>query len=167
MAEKKKSGGNTVLAVWKLAEPIARELGLSIWDVRYVKEGGYWYLRIFIDKDEGVGIDDCEAMSRAINKPLDELDPIDGAYCLEVCSPGINRELTRPEHFEAFLDWAVAVRLIRPDSGGRKEIAGLLRSYENGVISLETEEGESLSFDKKEIASVHIIEELLEDEEDE
>ena len=167
MAEKKKAGGNTALVVRKLAEPIAKELGLTVWDVRFVKEGGYWYLRIFIDKEEGVGIDDCEAMSRAINKPLDELDPIDQAYCLEVCSPGINRELTRPEHFEAFLDWAVALRLIRPNEKGEREIAGLLRSYENGLITLEDEDGQSFSIDKKEVSSVHIIEELMEDEEDE
>ena len=102
MAQKRKSG-NTVAAVAKLCEPFAQQLGLTIWDIRYVKEGSYWYLRIFIDKPEGVTLDDCEAMSRAINDPLDQLDPIDGEYCLEVCSPGIDRELVRPEHFEAFL----------------------------------------------------------------
>ena len=167
MAEKRKSGGNTVSAVRKLAEPIAKELGLTIWDVRFLKEGGYWYLRIFIDKEEGVGIDDCEAMSRAINGPLDELNPIDQSYCLEVCSPGINRELVLPEHFEAFMDWAVEVRLIRPNEQGQREIAGLLRGYENGVITLEDEDGNIFTVDKKNVSSVHIIEELMEDEEDE
>ena len=82
-----------------LAAPIAKELGYDLWDVRFVKEGAEWYLRIFIDKPDGIGIDDCVAMSRAINDPLDRLDPIDQAYCLEVCSPGLNRELTRDEHF--------------------------------------------------------------------
>ena len=88
MADKKnnrKKGGNTVAQVWELAKPLAEELGLTLWDVRFVKEGAQWYLRIFIDKEDGVGIDDCVAMSHAIDKPLDELDPISQAYCLEVC----------------------------------------------------------------------------------
>ena len=100
MAAKKK-GGNTVALVRRLAEPIARDLGLMLWDVRFVKEGADWFLRIFIDKPEGIGIEDCEAMSRAINGPLDELDPVEQSYCLEVCSPGMNRELTRDEHFSS------------------------------------------------------------------
>ena len=83
MSYKKKSG-NTVEKVWELADPIAQKLGLQIWDIRFLKEGANWFLRIFIDKDSGVGIEDCENMSRAINTPLDELDPISQSYCLEV-----------------------------------------------------------------------------------
>ena len=90
-------GGNTVSKVAALAKPIAEELGLSLWDVRFVKEGAQYYLRIFIDKEGGVSVDDCERMSRAIDKPLDELDPIEQSYILEVCSPGIERELSRPD----------------------------------------------------------------------
>ena len=75
-------GGNTVAAVRKIVEPIAEQLGLEIWDIRFLKEGTTWYLRIFIDKDGGVSIDDCVEMTRAINKPLDEADPIEQAYCL-------------------------------------------------------------------------------------
>ena len=87
MAAKKK-GGNTVALVRRLAEPIARDLGLMLWDVRFVKEGADWFLRIFIDKPEGIGIEDCEAMSRAINGPLDELDPTYGQpYTFTVSSP--------------------------------------------------------------------------------
>ena len=159
MAAKKKSGGNTAAVVRAIAEPIAMELGLSVWDVRYVKEGGFWYLRIFIDKPEGVGISDCEAMSRAINDPLDAADPIDGSYCLEVCSPGINRELTRPEHFAEFLEYAVWVRLIRPNEAGERDIAGILIEYTGDAVRLETEEGDVLTIDRKDIASVHLIEE--------
>ena len=162
MPSKEKSRGNTVTSVRALAEPIARELGLSIWDVRYEKEGGLWYLRIFIDKPEGVGIDDCEKMSRAINDPLDELDPIEGSYCLEVSSPGINRELSRPEHFEAYLDFAVVIRLIRPDENGEREIAGILKSYEDGKITICDEAGNSRTVAKKETASVRLLEELTE-----
>ena len=83
----KSKGGVTVSKVRQLCEPIINELGLSLWDVRYVKEGAGWFLRIYIDKDGGVDINDCEAVSRAVNEPLDELDPIENAYCLEVCSP--------------------------------------------------------------------------------
>jgi ribosome maturation factor RimP len=86
-------------------------LGLSLWDVRYVKEGAQWYLRIFIDKPDGVSIDDCEKVSRAVNDPLDALDPIENAYCLEVCSPGIERELKCIEHIEACEGWDVEVKL--------------------------------------------------------
>ena len=97
----KGKGGNTVAAVWDIAAPIAEQLGLDIWDIRFVKEGADWFLRIFIDKDGGVTIEDCENMSRAMDAPLDEADPIPQSYCLEVSSPGVERELTRDSHFEA------------------------------------------------------------------
>ena len=107
-------GKNTVTAVWEIVEPYAKELGLEIWDVRFLKEGASWYLRIFIDKDGGVGIDDCVNLSHAIDKPLDESDPIEQAYYLEVSSPGIERDLVRPEHFEAYIGEKVKVKMIRP-----------------------------------------------------
>ena len=110
MAEKKK--GSTTEIVRALAEPLAKELGLIIWDVTFTKEGADWYLRIFIDKEGGVGIDDCVDLTRAINPVLDSEDPIPQEYTLEVSSPGINRKLTRPEHFEAFLEAPVRVKLI-------------------------------------------------------
>ena len=122
----KRKGGNVAEAVRAIAKPIAESLGLELWDVRYVKEGADWFLRIFIDKPEGVGIDDCTAMSRAVDGPLDEMDPIQQAYCLEVCSPGINRQLVRPEHFEAFLGAPVRVKLIRPMEDGTKVLSGVL-----------------------------------------
>lgn len=84
-------GKNTVLSVESLVKPIAKKMGLDIWDIRYQKEGAVWYLRIFIDKDGGVDINDCEALSKAVDTPLDELNPIDGEYILEVSSPGIER----------------------------------------------------------------------------
>ncbi len=169
-SKKSKGGrpGNTAAAVWKLAQPIAESLGLTIWDVRFVKEGALWYLRIFIDKPEGVGIEDCEAMSRAVNGPLDELDPIDQSYCLEVSSPGINRELIRPEHFETFMDCFVIVKLIRPLEDGSREVGGILRSYqEDGSIVLQTgeEETDTISITAKERVSVRVMEDdFLEDE---
>ena len=163
MAAKKREG-NTAQAVWRMAQPYAEQLGLSIWDVRFLKEGAEWYLRIFIDKPEGVGIEDCEAMSRAINDPLDELDPIDQNYCLEVCSPGLNRELTRPEHFAAFLGAPVGVKLIRPLPDGRRMVTGTLLAYQVAAMTLRCEDGEELTVPKKDTVRVRLLEDdFLED----
>ena len=81
--------------VWQFAEPIVQEKGCSLWDVEYVREGGEWFLRLYIDKDGGVDINDCENVSRKLDKILDQVDPIDQSYCLEVSSPGIERELVK------------------------------------------------------------------------
>lgn len=164
MADNKKAGGNTVAVCRRLAEPVAAELGLNLWDVRFVKEGASWYLRFIIDREEGVSIDDCVNMSRRMNPILDEADPISHAYCMEVMSPGIERELTRPEHFDYCTGWAVVVRLIRPLNGER-EFAGLLKGLQDNRVTIETEDGD-LSFDRKEISIVHVIDDdsLIEDE---
>lgn len=152
-----KKNGNTVDIVRKLAEPIAAGLGLTIWDVRFLKEGADWFLRIFIDKPDGIGIDDCEAMSHAINTPLDELDPIVQAYCLEVSSPGLNRELVREEHFTAFLGAPVRVKLIRPMEDGRRVLTGALENYHDAIITLRLEEGDAVSLAKKDTSSVRLV----------
>jgi ribosome maturation factor RimP len=141
MANKK--GGATVETVRNLIEPIVAELNLELWDVRYVKEGAQWYLRVFIDKPEGIGIEDCEKVSRAIDAPLDELNPIEQSYCLEVCSPGIDRELVREEHFMRFIDADVMVKMIRPIEGIGKEFAGVLKEYNKGEILIEDHSGEN------------------------
>lgn len=152
MAEKKAS---TTDKVWRIAAPIAEELGLSLWDVRFVKEGADWFLRIFIDKAGGVSIDDCEAMSRALDAPLDEQDPIPQSYCLEVSSPGLERELTRPHHFEQMEGQPVKVTLIRPQNG-QKILNGTLEGYRDGVILLGLNHGETIEIHKKETASVNL-----------
>lgn len=126
-----------------MAEPIAAELGLSIWDVRYLKEGAQWYLRIFIDSEEGVSVDDCERMSRAVDEPLDKLDPIREAYILEVSSPGLERELTREEHFERFLGADILVRLIRPMEILGKEFGGVLKAFTKDTVTIEDHSGEN------------------------
>lgn len=154
MASKGK-GGNTVKTVWEIAEPIARELGLDIWDVRFEKEGADWFLRVFIDKEGGVSIDDCVDMSHAIDKPLDEADPIEQSYCLEVCSPGLERELKRDEHFMKFIGAPVMVKLIRPLEGQR-EYKGILESYDNGNFELRLEDGRGLMINKKETSYVKL-----------
>ena len=156
LAEKKK-GGNTAAVVRQLAGPIAESLGYLLWDVRFVKEGADWFLRIYIDKPGGIGIDDCVAMSRAVNDPLDALDPIDREYCLEVCSPGLGRELTRPEHFAAFLGAPVLARLIRPLPDGRREVRGTLTGYENNVMTLDVDCGEPLTLEKAAVSKVRLL----------
>lgn len=150
--------GGVAETVRKLALPYAEKLGLSIWDVRYVREGGSWYLRIFIDKPGGVGIEDCEKMSRAIDGPLDELDPIREPYCLEVSSPGVSRELTRPEHFRACLGADVTVRLIRPLADGRRVLAGKMSAFSDGEITLALKSGETVRVPRKSTASVRLRE---------
>ena len=158
MAEEKKKRGSTTDIVRGLAQPLAAELGLTLWDVTFTKEGADWYLRIFIDKAEGVSIDDCVDMTHAINPVLDKEDPIPQEYMLEVSSPGIN--LTRQEHFEAFLEAPVRVKLIRPLENGVRELEGILIDVmENGDFEVIIEEDTTVTFTRKECASVTLIEE--------
>lgn len=150
-------GKNTVAAVEELVRPIAEGLGLDIWDVRYLKEGSRWYLRIFIDKDGGVDIVDCENLSRAIDEPLDRLDPIDGEYVLEVSSPGIERELLKPEHFAAFIGADIMVKMIRPLEGIGKEFKGVLSAYEDGEVTVTDHSGENtVTINKKDAAYIKL-----------
>lgn len=152
---KRKQGKNTVEIVRDIAKPIADSLGLDLWDVRFIKEGTQWYLRIFIDKEEGISIEDCEAMSRAIDKPLDDADPINQSYCLEVCSPGIERELVRDEHFERFIGADIKIRFIRANSEGKKELYGKLLNISGNIVQIESE-GQSINIDKKDTASIRL-----------
>lgn len=153
----KSKGGVTVSKVWELCEPIVNGFGLSLWDVRYLKEGAQWYLRIFIDKESGVDIADCEKVSRAINEPLDELDPIENAYCLEVCSPGIERELVRDEHFEQFIGADVMVRMRRPIDGIGKDFKGVLKAYGEGEATITDHGAENeITINKKDAAWIKL-----------
>jgi len=155
MSENKKSrGGNTAAVVTGIAQPVAESLGLSLWDVQFKKEGSSWFLRLIIDKPGGVFIDDCEKLSRAVDKLLDEADPIEQSYFLEVSSPGIARELTRQEHYEKMTGNPVVVRLIRPRDGIR-EFSGELKGLIDGHVVI-IKDGQALSFAKAEIAKVNI-----------
>lgn len=153
----KSKGGVTVSKVRELCEPIVKDFGLSLWDVRYEKEGADWYLRIFIDKEDGVDITDCEKISRAINTPLDELDPIENAYCLEVCSPGIERELVRDEHFMQFIGADIMVRMRRPIEGIGKDFCGVLKGYDDGMVTIADHSGENeVTINKKDAAWIKL-----------
>lgn len=154
MASKGK-GSNTVNVVWKIAEPIANELGYELWDVRFEKEGADWFLRVFIDKEDGISINDCVDMTHALDEPLDEADPIDQSYCLEVCSPGLERSLKRDSHFEKSIGKAVQLKTIRPIDGIR-EFKGVLESYDNGSLELVLEDGTKFVINKKETAYVKL-----------
>ena len=138
----------------QLAAPIAAENGCGIWDVEYVKEAGSWYLRVYLDHPDGVTIDHCEAVSRALSDKLDELDPIEGSYILEVSSPGADRVLRKPEHFARFMGEKVEVRLYRPREGA-KNLVGELAGYEDGAVTLHTPK-ESVEIPKQDIAQVRL-----------
>lgn len=142
-------------AVTEIALPIAKELGLELWDVKFLKEGSNFYLRVFIDKPEGITLEDCENMSRQLDEPLDILDPIDVSYCLEVCSPGIERELSSDVHFEKYIGNEVNVQLVRPDENKNKTICGKLHSFDKETVKIETEE-QIFELPRKNIAKINL-----------
>ena len=137
-----------------LVRPVVEEEGCSLWDVEYVREAGTWYLRVFIDRDGGVGIDDCERISRRLDPILDEEDPIPDSYVFEVGSAGAERELKRPSDFEQFLGHEVELRLYRP-MDGKKSFVGTLAGYDDGNVTITVGE-EALTFEKQHIAKVHL-----------
>ena len=126
---------NVAATVRELILPVANELGYQLWDVEYVKEGAKMILRVTIDKAEGINIEDCEKMHRAIDPVLDAADPIEAAYYLEVSSPGIERDLRTDEHLLACIGEKVEARLYAPVDGSKK-LVGILAAYENGEITL-------------------------------
>jgi len=137
-----------------LAAPIVEAAGCSLWDVEYVKEAGEWFLRIYIDKEGGVSINDCEAVSRPLSDALDEADPIEGSYTLEVSSAGADRVLKKPEHFAQFTGSEVDVKLYRAREG-RKELTGVLKGYDNGNVTVKLPGGD-VTLEKKDVAQVRL-----------
>ena len=137
-----------------LARPVVEEEGCTLWDVEYVREAGTWYLRVFVDKEGGLSIDDCERISRRLDPMLDEADPIPDSYVFEVGSAGAERELKRPGDFARFLGSEVELRLYQPLNGS-KSYVGLLRGYEDGDVTLEVG-GAPLRFEKGRIALVRL-----------
>ena len=136
------------------ARPIVEANGCSLWDVEYVREGSERFLRLYIDKDGGVDITDCEKIHRAVDPVLDEKDPIAESYHFEVCSAGLERALKRPSDFEEFMGSLIMVKLYRPKNGV-KEIPGILRGYEDGRVTVETS-GETITLEKSEVALVRL-----------
>ncbi len=140
--------------VAELAKPVAEKHGCELWDVEFVKEAGQWFLRVYIDKPDGIGIEDCEAVSRELDPILDEADPISESYVFEVSSAGAERALKRPSDFERFIGSGVAVHLYSPRDG-KKEFVGILRSYEGGDIEIEGKSG-PIAFKKGEVSQVRL-----------
>lgn len=136
-----------------LAKPVVEDEGCELWAVEYVREAGSWYLRVLIDKDGGVGIDDCERISRRLDPILDEADPIPDSYVFEVGSAGAERELKRPSDFERYIGSEVEVKLYQPYRG-KKSYVGCLEAYEDGNVTVS-----SVLLKKEQIAQVklHVI----------
>ena len=141
-------------AVQAMAEPVAASLGLEIWDVEFVKEAGTRFLRVYIDKAEGVSIQDCEDFSRAMDPVLDEADPIPDSYVFEVSSAGAERVLKRPRDFERFLGSDVAVKLYQPVEGSKQYI-GELSAYDDGDVTI-LQNGKPRTFSKSSVAQVRL-----------
>ena len=140
--------------VASLAKPVVEQFGCELWDVEYVREGSEYFLRLYLDKEGGVDINDCEAVSRAFDPILDEKDPIQGSYHFEVCSAGLERVLKRPSDFQRFLGSPITVKLYRPRNG-LKEIPCVLRGYEDGRLTVEAGK-ETVTFEKSEVAQVRL-----------
>jgi len=150
-----KKFGGTEQKVYDIIKPITDELGYYLWDVCYEKEGALWYLRIFIDQDEGISIEDCERATAPINKILDETDPISQSYMLEVGSAGLERELVKEEHFEVCKGDVVRIRFIRGE-GGEKEINAVLVNADKEGVTVEMENGEERKYPLTDIAFVKL-----------
>ncbi len=140
--------------VASFAEPIVKAHGCELWDVEYVREGSEYFLRLYLDKEGGVDINDCEAISRAVDPVLDEKDHIEGSYHFEVCSAGLERSLKRPSDFERFMGSSITVKLYRPRNG-QKEIPCVLKGYDAGRITVEAGK-ETITFEKSEVALVRL-----------
>lgn len=133
-----------------LAKPVVEDEGCELWAVEYVREAGSWYLRVLIDKDGGVGIDDCERISRRLDPILDEADPIPDSYVFEVGSAGAERELKRPSDFERYIGSEIVVKLYQPYQG-KKSYVGTLEAYEDGDVTVS-----SVLLKKEQIAQVKL-----------
>lgn len=137
--------------VAQLAQPIVEQAGCTLWDVEYVKEAGEWFLRVYIDKEGGVDINDCEAVSRPLSDLLDEADPIQGSYTFEVSSAGLDRPLKKPEHFAACAGQQVDVRFYRPVDGCKEYTGALVGCDGDGNVTVDDK-----TFEKKDVAQVRL-----------
>ena len=140
--------------------PVAEAQGCELYDIEYVKEGGDRILRLYIDKADGIDIDDCERVSRAAEVVLDEQDLISGEYRLQVSSPGVERKLKKPEHFAKFIGHKIEVRLFAPYSPetGRKKFAGKLTDYKGNEITIKTaEDDEEFTFGLQQVSACKLV----------
>ena len=150
-----KKFGNTERKIYDLVKPITDELEYFLWDISFVKEGAVWYLRVFIDRDEGISIQDCETVTAPVSDMLDREDPISQSYILEVGSAGLERELVLEEHFEACIGDVVQIRLIRAVDG-EKDIIGTLLSAGRDEITVSDDDGNEKKYMLSDIAHVKL-----------
>ena len=149
---------NIAAAVREIIAPTAEELGYILWDVEYLREGADNILRITIDSENGIFIEDCEKMHRAIDPILDEKDPIAQAYTLEVSSPGLGRQIKNDEQAERVLGCEVNVKLYAPDEKGRRALRGELKAYADGSLTLGTDDGD-VTLEVKKAAKISLADE--------
>jgi len=155
MSTEKKPKSGVAAKVRLLAEPLAQELGLHLWDVQYAKEGAEWVLKIIIDKDSGVGIDDCVNMTHAVTPVLDTEDPVPQEYVLEVSSAGADRVLKKPEHLDRFIGEEVEIKFYKARDG-RKSCVAILRGYTQDVRLTLEENGAQFTLEKQDVAQVRL-----------
>ena len=141
--------------VWEFAEPLVQACGCSLWDVEYVKEGGDWFLRLYIDKEGGFTVDDCEMVSRRLSDWLDKEDFIDDSYILEVSSPGLGRPLKKEKDFKRSLGEAVDIKLYRAIER-QKDFSGILTAYDADTVTIRYEDGSESTFNRKDIALIRL-----------
>ncbi|MBQ2729291.1 MAG: ribosome maturation factor RimP [Clostridia bacterium] len=152
MEKQKKNIAGTVR---DLVAPVAESFGFMLWDVEYLKEGADMILRITIDKPEGIDIEDCEKMARAIDPIIDEADPIEVSYKMEVSSPGIERVLSRPEHFTSCIGEKVEVKLYAPVDG-KKQLVGILSAADEKTVTVTVDEAD-ITLEKSAVAKVSTV----------
>ena len=152
----KKPQKNIASLVRDFAEPIAKSQGVNLWDVEYLKEGTEMVLRITIDKGDGISIDDCEKFHREIGSLLDEKDPIENSYRLEVSSPGVERVLKTNEHIDACIGWNVEIKLFAPLDDGKKVLNGILLGQNDDGIGIKTTEGD-FTINRSSVAKIQTV----------
>lgn len=140
----------------QLLEPILNEFQFELYDVEFVKEAGTFYLRAFIDKEDGITINDCETVSRKLSDLLDQKDFIPDSYILEVSSPGLGRQLKKDKHFEKSIGEEVELKLFKAIEK-QKEFSGILESFTEEVLVIQEENGNLIEFDRSNIATVRLV----------
>ena len=142
-----------VTQIYEMVKPIAEELNYDIYHIEYVKENGEFYLRIYIEKDGGITLSDCEALSRRVSDLMDEKDPIKDPYFLEVSSPGLNRTLFTENHYKRFIGREVMVRFTK-SIDGKKNVKGILKEVNDDSIVVEAENLMNIPKDKIKSANI-------------
>ncbi|MCI5873223.1 MAG: ribosome maturation factor RimP [Clostridiales bacterium] len=139
----------------ELITPIIERMNFELVDVEYVKEGGTWYLRAYIDKEGGITVNDCEAVAREMNEILDREDFVEDSYVFEVSSPGLGRPLKKEKDYVRSMGKEVEIRTYRAINR-EKEFYGILTAYDDATVTIEQEDGEKLTFEKSDIALIRL-----------